>query len=237
MSSPLNEHCLLRKALCLLWVTMFSGHKASACSTSDSQKHSPLSVPFSPQAHPTLSKSTNQPFNLSHTQPKNSHVNLTTSTMTQQFLEALPEISLGELPSESTCMICLNAYGTSSPDNGSVAENPVRLPCNHHVGSDCISTWLSPSKTAQNSCPYCRAKFFPAQPRPYMEHGLMDDDEGAHTAAPGNPMVEMTSRIGRIGRPVRAPEDRDEWDDDDDDEEEEQIWAERDSQSMYAYFF
>lgn len=65
----------------------------------------------------------------------------------------------------------------------------------------------------------------------------MDDVEGAHTAAPGNPMVEMTSRIGRIGRPVRAPEDRDEWDDDDDEEEEEQIWAERDSQSMYAHFF
>lgn len=48
-------------------------------------------------------------------------------------------------------------------------------------------------------------------------------------------MDEMTGRIARIGRPVRAPEDGDERDGDDD--YEEHVWVERDSQHMFAQFF
>ncbi|KAF6222657.1 hypothetical protein HO133_000704 [Letharia lupina] len=56
--------------------------------------------------------------------------------MTQQFLTGLPKVPLGELPRDSTCMICLNAYGNGSLDNGGIAEGPIRLPCEPHLGSD-----------------------------------------------------------------------------------------------------
>ena len=54
----------------------------------------------------------------------------------------------------------------------------MRLPCNHTVGSACIAIWLK----TNNTCPVCRHEFFPAQPRPFLEHGIMDgqeDDEAA----------------------------------------------------------
>ncbi|KAL9137923.1 MAG: hypothetical protein Q9175_000878 [Cornicularia normoerica] len=157
--------------------------------------------------------------------------------MTQKFLEGLPIVPLGELPTDSTCMICLNTYGTESPDNGGIAEGPVRLPCDHHVGSACITIWLSPDKTAKNSCPYCRAKFFPpAQIRPQLDDEDNEDDE-PDSPAPGNTLLEMTGRLGRIGRPVQAPEGSEEWDDYDDEGYIERDLAERDSQGEYAHFF
>lgn len=41
----------------------------------------------------------------------------------------------------------------------------------------CIATWLNPTGAAHNSCPLCRYVFFPARPRPYLEHGSFEDDE------------------------------------------------------------
>ncbi len=152
--------------------------------------------------------------------------------MAQDFLEGLAKLSVYELPTDSMCMICLNAYSTQSLDNN---DDPVRIPCNYHVGFECISIWLSPDKTAQNTCPYCRARFFPAQPRPYMEHDLMnneldqlDDATAARlndefdqlvdraraarsnneldgATAPGRVTLEMTRRIGQIGSPGDDP--------------------------------
>lgn len=76
-------------------------------------------------------------------------------------------------------MICLATYGVDAKDDGAM-EAVVRLPCGHQVGAECIRTWLSPDKAARNSCPACRMTFFPAQPRPYMEHEVFEDssDEG-----------------------------------------------------------
>ena len=70
------------------------------------------------------------------------------------------------------CPICLEEYGTLSRETGSL-EVQIHLPCNHLIGSACIATWLKHS----NSCPICRHEFFLAQPRPYLEHGIMDGDE------------------------------------------------------------
>lgn len=50
------------------------------------------------------------------------------------------------------------------------------MPCKHTFGSRCITKWLDPMDNAKNSCPLCRFSFFPAQPRPYLEHGVMGDD-------------------------------------------------------------
>ena len=73
---------------------------------------------------------------------------------------------------EERCSICLEEYGTLSRETGTI-EVEVRLPCNHCTGSACIATWLKD----HNSCPMCRQEFFPAQPRPYLEHGIMGDGE------------------------------------------------------------
>ena len=73
---------------------------------------------------------------------------------------------------EERCFICMEEYGTLSRETGAI-EVEVRLPCNHCTGSACIATWLKD----HNSCPICRREFFPAQPRPHLEHGTMDDDE------------------------------------------------------------
>ena len=73
-------------------------------------------------------------------------------------------------------MICLNEYGTEIEEGGT-DETAVYLPCGHDVGAECIRTWLSPDREARNSCPACRMTFFPAQPRPYMEYGTIEDEE------------------------------------------------------------
>ena len=108
----------------------------------------------------------------------------------------LPKIPLGELPADSSCMICLNAYGAQSAENG-VIESPVRLPCTHHVGLECITLWLS----AKTSCPYCRKDFFfPPQPRSYMFlEGFREvEAEVAERAA----LLGIETRRARIGGPA-----------------------------------
>ena len=96
--------------------------------------------------------------------------------MAQIFLDGLPQVNFETLPSKSRCMICLEVYGTNLEHDGAV-EVVVCLPCGHHVGAQCIRIWLSPNEEARNSCPACRRAFFPAQPRPYMEHGTIEQEE------------------------------------------------------------
>ena len=72
--------------------------------------------------------------------------------MAQRFLNQLERIPEGQLSKSSFCMICHVKYGR---DSGEVL---VRLPCNHHVGLHCITTWLS--QDGRNSCPMCRRVFF-----------------------------------------------------------------------------
>lgn len=69
------------------------------------------------------------------------------------FLRNLPRVQISSLPPDAECIICLEKFNTST-DNS--AEYPVRLPCSHIVGSSCIRTWLSPSRSLKTSCPYCR---------------------------------------------------------------------------------
>ena len=116
--------------------------------------------------------------------------------MAKQFLERLPKIPLGQLPAGSSCMICLSAYGAESAENSTI-ESPVRLPCTHHVGLECITIWLSADRTAKTSCPYCRKTIFPARPRPYR---TIEDDE--EEAAYREDLVEIRTRRGRIEGPA-----------------------------------
>ena len=97
--------------------------------------------------------------------------------MAEMFLSGLPEIDLEHPLDERKCMICLAVYGTETEEDG-VVETAVRLPCGHDIGARCIRTWLSPDKEARNSCPACRMTFFPAEPRPYLEHGVFREEGG-----------------------------------------------------------
>lgn len=104
--------------------------------------------------------------------------------MAQQFLNQLFQlentVQIDELEGP-TCMICLEPYGTFNPSTGAT-ELRVRLPCGHFVGSVCIATWLRD----KNSCHCCRKTFFPAQPRPYLEHGIMNDNPRPNTRRMGS---------------------------------------------------
>lgn len=96
--------------------------------------------------------------------------------MAQQFLDGLPEISAKDLPAGSSCMICRDMYGTKTEEGGG-NEPAICLSCGHDVGAECIRTWLSPDIEARNSCPACRRTFFPAQPRPYMDYGTIEEEQ------------------------------------------------------------
>lgn len=67
-------------------------------------------------------------------------------------------------------------YGTTPSANG-IIEHAVKLPCNHIMGSECISTWVSnaahggggnndSSSSNNNTCPMCRQVLFEVQSPP-----------------------------------------------------------------------
>ena len=93
--------------------------------------------------------------------------------MAEAFLHELLQTSNSvQSDTQDHCVICLQETGAMSPETGFI-ELMLRLPCNHLVGSGCIAMWLKEN----NSCPICREVFFPAQPRPYLEHDVMEDHE------------------------------------------------------------
>lgn len=69
-----------------------------------------------------------------------------------QSLPFLPTEELGPDVTEKDCPICLSEYGTGSPN-----DVPVKLPCGHILGADCMHTWLNSGK---NTCPQCRHQVF-----------------------------------------------------------------------------
>ena len=76
------------------------------------------------------------------------------STIAATFLESLPIVKPEDLPENSqTCHICHEDF--DDPD-AEEAELPVKLPCNHIMGSECLARWCN----AHNSCPMCRATLF-----------------------------------------------------------------------------
>ena len=92
---------------------------------------------------------------------------LRNSMMAQAFLsQLLTAENRVESEANAQCSVCLQEYGTLT-QTGAI-ECEVRLPCNHRLGSMCAFTWLK----SNNTCPLCRKDFFPAQPRPYLEHGI-----------------------------------------------------------------
>ena len=62
---------------------------------------------------------------------------------------------------KSSCPICTETFVASDADPD--AEKPVRLPCNHIFGEECIIHWFSTDNddgSPHNTCPLCRRILF-----------------------------------------------------------------------------
>ena len=79
--------------------------------------------------------------------------------MAEEFLRNLAQVGEADLPKDSECGICQEKYGNVDSHPGAM-DNPIRLPCQHVIGSDCIRRWVSPSEHGKNTCPFCRYIFF-----------------------------------------------------------------------------
>lgn len=83
--------------------------------------------------------------------------------MAEAFLNQLPRVGRGILGKEDQrCSICMEDYGTTQSATG-IIERAVQLPCNHIMGSECISIWVFPPTkggSGNNTCPICRRVLF-----------------------------------------------------------------------------
>lgn len=71
------------------------------------------------------------------------------------LIKSLARVPLDELGpdiTEKDCPICLSEYGTAS-----ATDTPIKLPCQHILGADCLFTWLMSGRT---TCPHCRLQVF-----------------------------------------------------------------------------
>ncbi|KAL9071981.1 MAG: hypothetical protein Q9161_003913 [Pseudevernia consocians] len=102
--------------------------------------------------------------------------------MAAVFLARLPKVGRGILAQEDQrCSICMEVYGTT-PSASGIIERAVRLPCNHVIGSECISLWLTPSpsqRSSNNTCPVCRYVLFEASSQETETDDDDDDDDDA----------------------------------------------------------
>lgn len=137
-----------------------------------------------------------------YTQPADRNSTIASATRhmkAETFLESLPVLSLADLAKDSReCLICLDPYQTSP--HKSV---PVRLPCGHVIGKDCLLQWLksSPENHNNNACPICRSILVDRDVRSLgdriqavrdfmTEHEVMGDDEAIRLDTP----VELRAR-------------------------------------------
>ena len=82
----------------------------------------------------------------------------TSNSPAAAFLESLPIVKPEHLRDDSgICHICKEPFNYSDAGFAGNSELPVKLPCNHIMGSACLATWFHSS----NSCPMCRATLFP----------------------------------------------------------------------------
>lgn len=84
-------------------------------------------------------------------------------------MATFPPVAEADLQ-DPICPCCYVAYGTSAAEDEE-AEHPVKTPCNHVFGNQCLETWLP-----NNSCPICRGELFQARRSrlPSISH-LIDD--------------------------------------------------------------
>lgn len=79
------------------------------------------------------------------------------SSPAKKFLASLPVVKSENLPENyQTCHICKELFDNPVPEEVENPEFPVKLPCNHIMGSECLAKWFDGHK----SCPMCRTILF-----------------------------------------------------------------------------
>ena len=120
--------------------------------------------------------------------------------MAEAFLASLPKVGRGVLATEDQqCPVCMEEYGTM-PSTTGIIERAVRLPCNHVLGSECISLWLTPSpfRHSNNTCPLCRHTLFEVSPSD-TEPDDDDDDHDDNHALHMQIHVSLRQHIETLG--------------------------------------
>ena len=106
--------------------------------------------------------------------------------MAETFLfELLTSEEVLDYGDNDRCFVCLQNYG-SLTDAGAM-EREIRLPCNHSLGSMCISIWLK----SNNTCPICRKELFPDQSHTNFQEDLVDGEIPNPPVAIPNPPVAV----------------------------------------------
>ena len=116
------------------------------------------------------------------------------NTKAKSFLESLPILALADLRSDSLeCPFCIEPY-----QNSPRSERPVRLPCNHVMGKDCLRKWLNSSEANanNNACPTCRAVLFKREDE-------LDDDTEDETPLPQPQSSATRDQLVDLRRDVR----------------------------------
>ena len=75
----------------------------------------------------------------------------------RHYLQSLSTPSAEEITADDTCHICLEKYGQSTTT--SAAEKPLRLPCGHVFGNECLAKYLVADNDdgfKNSACPLCR---------------------------------------------------------------------------------
>ena len=79
-------------------------------------------------------------------------------TIEEWITDEAEEVDIPSLEEEDrTCSICRMDYSAGEDDEGQ-AEQPLKLPCQHIFGDQCIKIWLNagPTAASRRSCPTCR---------------------------------------------------------------------------------
>ena len=90
------------------------------------------------------------------------HEELRDTSPTAQFVAQLPRLPVSEINAEDQeCPICREVFAADTREmaqGGQVPEHPVRTPCNHIVGNQCLLRWLfgEPGYPPHSTCPSCR---------------------------------------------------------------------------------
>ena len=114
-----------------------------------------------------------------HTQHADRHTRASAAQhmKAEMVLESLPVLSLADLAKDSReCVICLEPYQTSP--HHLKQEIPIRLPCSHIFGKNCLLHWLKspPENYNNNSCPICRTILFERDVSPFEDWYQGDRD-------------------------------------------------------------
>ena len=99
----------------------------------------------------------------------NDYARRAASARAEAFLSSLKPLSLMDLPKNNRdCPICLEPYLTPCP-----GERPVRLPCHHVMGKDCLQKWVKSDvrNRNNNACPYVRHLLFSLPTLPLYTRG------------------------------------------------------------------